>query len=958
MKKYLNYITNTLQSVQSLSVKQKKNTAYSLLVLCAVLFGGAIATSYGLQDDITTSYADSFAKTKGDTINCLLHGAASTSYYGTATSSITYNPKDLKGEQGKDWAKTVNSDYFALNNSNNRVIAQRRNGKATEVAVAPGMNVQLNTHFLNHTGSSVSVNEVNYNVGDLNKLIASGTNTQPITAKQMSVIYDGKTITKDMNVMTQKTSIVLAKDNQSVVGPIFSFQAKEPVTSPKAREVKYEYKDGKTYATVYTTIQNNMNEPVSSITIETPVKTNDVKTIQVSLAANETKTIEQKIDLGISSEAVTTLPKGVIKINQSFTSVLAKASPYTDENGKISTNDIKNTTMYFSRTDNGFTGTQWGNVNQVNDLKVTIIPYSLGSNELAIPKPIVEVKPVETKIDLKLVKTINDGKLVNVKAGEELTIKLRITNVGTDKTTGFEVRDILPECVDLNTIKVEGSSDYKIEGNTIVIKKLIPNGFNPQDISDIQIKYKLKTDCECKDLMLPARVNADNYSNKKEENYMNYDFKDGCKNGDNNCDSVQIKVECKAKPEITPTPVPEVKVPKILDVTLNKSIVNPKGQYNQGDDIKFNLEFKNISNSTTTGFAFQDTLKNCVDHTKLTIDNFEYDKSKLTITELKIDANQIIAKVTVKDGFSQNAMYNISYNAKLKSDCKCEEIISPARVNVEGYSDIKEENFQSYNVVTDVCKANDNNCSTVKYVISCPIKEVAKVLEYSITRSIENKKSVYTQEDQVVFNSIVTKVGDLETKQFKITETLPKELDIESYEVAIKESCVISNLTKIKNLIGTSTITYVVTCDKNINNGAKFELKSSAKVKIGAKCINPLSPIRVDTTNGQVETPETNVLNGMCSTANVDNCTPCNSTTTMANSSCELRTCVTGDNNCAIVIFNLDCQQPTPITITPRPVTPRTGGLQISLSIAGMVSLLGAALFYYTNRANKLKINL
>jgi uncharacterized repeat protein (TIGR01451 family) len=946
-----NVITNAIAGINNAPVKTKIRAGYSLLALCALLLGGAIVTSFGYTDYLTVSSADNFAKTKGDTLDCNLHMAVSNNRYGNANAGISFNAADLRGEQGKDWAKTVDSSYFSLNNSANRITAQRRNGKATEVAVAPGMNVQLNSHFLNHTEGPVSVEEVNYIVNDIEKLVQPGTNTLPIVNKNYSVIWSGQTLKANANVVTAKTNIQLPKDNMSAVGPSFTFQAIQPVTQPKAREYQFTTNGDKTAVKVLTTLQNNMNEVVSNIQVITPALKGDIKTSTVSLNAKETKTIEQTFT--IPTNSTTKLDAGSIKINQSFTTVIAKASPYTDEGGKISVNDIKQTPGFITRnSDNNFRGTQWANVNQVNNLQVKIIPYIINANGAAVPqtpKPVDPVIPTPKPLtnDLELKKNIpgNDN---NYKAGEEIKINNKITNKGESTPTGFIFKDTLPACVDMSTLKTTFDTNTlvlnskKVEGNVVTYDFTVKGGFKPGTSYDVLTTVKTKIDCACTTLTNPGRVDMPN--NGVETN-MN-----------NNTDQVEFKPKCDK-----PIPVPTPK----LDVTLTKTIVNNKPVFNQGDEIKFNLVTKNISNVTPKGFTIVDTLGSCIDISKITLDSLEYDKTRLMNVTLVVINDKLTFTADVKDGYKPNDTFSITYKTVIRQDCKCLEINSPARISVEGYSTVKEENFMSYDITKEKCKAGDNNCDAVKYTVACPAP--VKTLDYAVVKTIIDLKPIYKEGDIVKFNNKITKCGDELSNQFRITDTLPKELDADTYAVVAPSGFIISNIVKIKNTDGSATITYVVTSDKNLVGCTTLDIISSAKVKVGAKCTSPVSPIRVDTTNNQIETPATNVINGMCKlsangASNTNNtnsaCTPCPSTMTGAGADCVLKSCVTGDNNCSQVTFNLDCPIETPVVITPRPVTPRTGGLELSLAFSAVISLMIGAMLIASNKKGSFKIQL
>ena len=120
---------------------------------------------------------------------------------------------------------------------------------------------------------------------------------------------------------------------------------------------------------------------------------------------------------------------------------------------------------------------------------------------------------------------------------------------------------------------------------------------------------------------------------------------------------------------------------------------------------------------------------------------------------LEVKQDRLIFNADVKDGYKPGQSYSISYKANIKSECKCLDIIAPARVNVEAYSTVKEENFMSYDVVKESCKANDNNCATVKYTLPCP--EVPKTLDYSIVKTIIDNKNVYKEGETVKFNNKV-----------------------------------------------------------------------------------------------------------------------------------------------------------------------------------------------------------
>jgi uncharacterized repeat protein (TIGR01451 family) len=955
MNIFKNIVNNAISGLTNAPVKTKIRAGYSLLALCALLLGGAIVTSFGYTDYLTVSSADNFAKTKGDTESCYLHMAVSNNRFGNANAGISFNAADLRGEQGKDWAKTVDSSYFSLNNSANRITAQRRNGKATEVAVAPGMNVQLNSHFLNQTGGPASVEEVNYIVNDIEKLVQPGTNTLPIVNKNYSVIWAGQTLKANANVVTAKTNISLPKDEMSAVGPSFTFQAIQPVTQPKTREYQFTVNGDKTAVKVLTTLQNNMNEVVNNIQVITPAVNGDIKTSTVSLNAKETKTVEQTFTIPTNSTAK--LDSGTIKINQSFTTVIAKASPYTDEGGKISVNDIKQTPGFLTRSsDNNFKGTQWANVNQVNNLQVKIIPYVINANGAAVPqapKPEVPVvvppKPLTNDLELKKNIPSNDN---NYKAGEEIKINNKITNKGQSTPTGFIFKDTLPACVDMSTLKIDYNKDAlvlnstKVDGNVVTYDFTVKGGFKPGASFDILTTVKTKTSCACTTLTNPGRVDMPN--NGVETN-MN-----------NNSDQVDFKPKCDV-----PTPVVPVPTPK-LDVTLTKEIVNNKPVFNQGDEIKFKLETKNISNVTPKGFTITDTLGSCLDVSKITLDSLEYDKTRLMNVTLVVSNDKLTFTADVKDGYKPNDSFSISYKTVIRQDCKCLEINSPARVNVEApHSTTKEENFMSYDITKEKCKAGDNNCDAVKYTVACPAP--VKTLDYAIVKSIVNPKPIYKEGEIVTFNNKITKCGDELSNQFRITDTLPKELDADTYTVVAPAGFAISNIVKIKNADGSATITYVVTSDKNLVGCTTLDIISSAKVKVGAKCTSPVSPIRVDTTNNQIETPATNVINGMCKlsangASNTNNtnsaCTPCPANANGAGADCGLKSCVTGDNNCSQVTFNLDCPLENPTVITPRPVTPRTGGLELSLAFSAVISMIIGVMLIASNKKGSYKIQL
>ena len=972
-----NKITSLVKTgFDNLSNKKKIKIGYGLLVASLLLFGSALGSSFGFSDSFNVSLADNFVASKGDTQDCHLHGTASTSYYGEVFSGIEYDKRLLKGETGKDWAKTVDSSYFALNNSNNRIIAQRRNGKATEVAVAPGMQVELNTHFLNHTSSAVAIDQVDFVVGDVAKLMQKGFNTHNIESKTNSLIFNGQTLRSTNNVMSQQTSIIFDKDGQSSQGPTFGFQAIQPVSMVGQREIKYETLNNKSVVKISNTLKNNMSEEINQLQIVTPITKDNIKTLDVVLAPLETKTFEQIIELDSILTTTFEMPEGVVKVNQSFSSILAKKSPYTDETGRITENDVKQTPLYFSRKNNDYKGTQWGNANQVNDLKVSIIPYMFKTKAVNITKPKDPIKdPVspkdELKNDISLTKVIVDKKN-EYKKDDQLTIVNTITNKGETMVNGFVFKDTISECFEIESIVPSFDSSLLILNSKVVDKNVVTytftvkNGFKPNDSFEIFKKYKIKDNCLCKDLANFGRV--DLLDNKKEidmeNNKANVDFKTVCEEKPTPpvvpvipTPPVTPPAPVKPVPPVPVIPTPTPIVPK-LDLTLIKTIENKKSEYKIGDDIKITNTVKNIAEGETSGFSIIDNLKDCIDTTLITSSNLEYDKTKLTLTEFVIDGFKLSLKFNTKDKFKLNESYEISYKSKISKDCKCAEIEAPARVSAQGYSTLTEVNQLAYDITKELCKTNDNNCSTVKYNFPC----IKNTLDYSITKTLSEGKSMYMENEVVKINLNIQKNGDLESNQFRITEILPKEIDCESYMVmpakGLSVALTVTNLIKNKNIDDSCNITYVVTSDKNIPNGMAMVLETTQKIKVGAKCTNPVSPVRVDTTNNQIETPITNPTNGTCKIENTNkpnNCQPC-SLLNNTSKDCKIVSCLKDDNNCSSVAINLECKEQgltpnTPIVMEPKPTTPRTGGLELTLTLSGiMTTLLGQFLIVSTKR--------
>ncbi|MGL4757926.1 MAG: hypothetical protein ACRCXZ_01200, partial [Patescibacteria group bacterium] len=104
----------------------------------------------------------------------------------------------------------------------------------------------------------------------------------------------------------------------------------------------------------------------------------------------------------------------------------------------------------------------------------------------------------------------------------------------------------------------------------------------------------------------------------------------------------------------------------------------------------------------------------------------------------------------------------------------------------------------------------------------------------------------------------------------------------------------------------------------------------------------------------------TNSTNGTCKIeASNTNCQPC-PLTPNDDKNCKIVACIPQDNNCSTVSLTLECKENSsaPVVMEPRPITPRTGGLELSLSLSGIMSILLGQFLIISTKKTKLQIDL
>jgi fimbrial isopeptide formation D2 family protein len=923
------------------------------------MLGGAINLAGGVNPFDQNAFADTFRNNQS-VKNCNMYAMAGYSFGGQAYPGLTFKDSDLKGG-----VAPTSIDQLTYNTTSNYL---KRGENFTQVALAPGMTFNVDVLNYNKTDDSdAASSNSRVRLGNAAKLLdinsASGAIKSETITYLMSKVtnspsYEQKTTDTFLYLNDAKKPTPTGAKYKAGTGSVKVIQ---PVTIVGDRGVNYEYKDGKTFATVTVALKNNTDQVItqSDLEIVTIVNGKEYKS-ELALGAKETKTSSQTFDLGDSQMAITTIEESKINVKKSFTEVIV--NKYSGNDNQLANDEMTSLNGGFiTRHAGAVTGNQIIGYNSKVNATLTIVPYGFGTNKSTVPRP------APKKVDVALTKTTTTP---IVKAGQTAEFQLTVKNVGEDVVTGFKLDDQMPATFDMTTLQHEfdanqGTNTSKvITGNNYSSLFEIKNGgLNPGQSFVVTIKIKAKTDTNCKEAVTnTARVAIEGYAKRQEENYKpGYDLEKGCQANDNNCASVQVKFDCY--------------IPKV-SIALTKTIVDQKASYKASEDLSFNFKVTNTGEENLNGFSFEDIMPEGIDMTS--INGIDNQNGAVTVTDYKVEGKKVIAKFNFggQNKFAKGSSYEFRINTKVSANTDCQSFVNISRVSIEGFT---EGNKKQETPVTDIsktiCITSDTNCSSVQFSIECK----APTMDLALNKTIVEPKSDYKEGEVIKYNLAVSKTGKLAVNAVKITDTIPAELDVDSYKVTTPAGYEVKDLKKTTNVDGSATITFAVF--KNSMEGV-LNITTEVKVKTGAKCKPIVNIARVDvidttpantpvctalnqgkacTYGAVVETPSTNPNNGYCivnkTVANkngidcVSTCNGANAQGLNADQACVLKVCLANDNNCSTATTNLYCA-PAPVEVVIKKETPRTGAGSIALG-AGSITLMAIAAYLVLSTKSK-----
>jgi len=567
------------------AARTNRYAAYGVFA-AAFLLLGAVAVIVSFNPNTQESEyasADSFAASNFNVWSCKVSAVTSINRAGNATVGLRYNAADLRGESGDAWAS---GKAYVPTLSSGANVFYRRNDVATSVAVAPGMDVQMNVHYLNDAGHTVTVG-VTYlflstpqpdQIGqDSTRLIAPGTNNREVklgTAWYNSNLNGTAPLVPrgryGKYVQTEGgDNITMGNGGQANRVKMFTFKALQPVVQTKPREVIFtKNAAGETIAEVRQTVKNVSvytfvgNEV--DVAVQNP-KTNQVLTQAVPLAPGEEKTVSITLNLGDSKTTPAKIAAGEIRFNKSITEVVTPQTDAYNEYGRSVVFERDDTTSYNGKN----WGTQLGRAVVPSPMQITVIPYQIPTEETTIPV-------LKDQIDLKIEKTEipPTGKGNEVyNAGSTVTYNVKVTNLGPGDVTEFTVTDTAPATLtvnatpvlvgankDLGTI-VTGTNTTTADGKQVLTfgwKAKTASVLKAGQVIEFQLTGTIKQGvATCTDIINVAEV-----SNPDDTN------------AGNNKDDATIRTECgTTPPPVTPTPVTPVTPTPITPRTGGLEIV-------------------------------------------------------------------------------------------------------------------------------------------------------------------------------------------------------------------------------------------------------------------------------------------------------------------------------------------------------------------------------------------------
>lgn len=333
---------------------------------------------------------DNFAESNFNVWRCQVTAITSINRAGNGNTGITYNPTDLRGENGDGWA-TVKTYIPTFSSGEN--VFDRRNQLATHVSVAPGMDVQMNVHYLNNSRGAVNVGQANLflstpnpQIGqDATNLIAPGTNNREV--KLGSAWYNSDlnqtaplTARSRYGKYTQTevgSNIGIGDSGQANSVKVFTFKAIQPVTEIKPREITTTINaSNEVIVEVKTFIKNNSVYTFSGSDVQVNVpnsKTGQIVSQNVDLSPNQEKIVTITLNLGDKNSTPIEIASGEIKINKSINEIIVPKTGFYDEYGRAVVFDRDDNTFYNGKN----WGAQLGKPMVESQMDITLIPYNI-----------------------------------------------------------------------------------------------------------------------------------------------------------------------------------------------------------------------------------------------------------------------------------------------------------------------------------------------------------------------------------------------------------------------------------------------------------------------------------------------------------------------------------------------------------------------------------------------------